>query len=94
MTKSEIGGRIANLRRSAGMTQQELAGACDVSKNTIWNVENGRHNPERIAPKLATALDVSINFLLGRPEEKTAIDVSRLSDTDRLLVRQIVERLS
>lgn len=36
---------IAKLRKERGMTQQELASALGVSRQTIISLENGRYNP-------------------------------------------------
>lgn len=35
---------IAELRRSRGITQSELAEAVDVTRQTIISIENGRYN--------------------------------------------------
>ena len=36
---------IEELRKSRGMTQEELASALEVSRQTIGSLENGRYNP-------------------------------------------------
>ncbi len=40
--------RIAELRKAAGLTQQALAAALGVSRQTIISLENGRYNPTLI----------------------------------------------
>jgi len=37
--------RIIELRKVAGMTQQELADAVNVTRQTIISLEHGRYNP-------------------------------------------------
>ena len=36
---------IKDLRKQNNMTQEELAKACGVSRQTIISLENGRYNP-------------------------------------------------
>ena len=65
----DMGMRIAQRRKMAGLTQEQLAERIDVSTQTISYIET-RHNairPENLA-KLCEALDVSADFILfGRP---------------------------
>ncbi|HHT68296.1 MAG TPA: helix-turn-helix transcriptional regulator [Firmicutes bacterium] len=37
--------RLSDLRREWGVTQEELADALEVSRQTISSIENGRYNP-------------------------------------------------
>lgn len=37
--------KIAELRRAAGLTQEELAKKADVTRQTIISLEQGRYNP-------------------------------------------------
>jgi len=36
---------LSDLRREWGVTQEELADALEVSRQTISSIENGRYNP-------------------------------------------------
>ena len=54
-------------RKELGMTQQQLADKCGLSKNTIYNYENGKFEPttenlEIISKKL----NVDITELIGK----------------------------
>lgn len=40
--------RLADLRRMQGVTQEELADALEVSRQTISSIENERYNPSII----------------------------------------------
>lgn len=40
--------RLADLRKANGLTQEELADALEVSRQTISSIENGRYNPSII----------------------------------------------
>ena len=49
--------RIAELRKSLGMTQEELASRTDVTRQTIISLEQGRYNPSvLLAYRIAKAL--------------------------------------
>lgn len=37
--------RLEELRHERGMTQEELADALEVSRQTVGSLENGRYNP-------------------------------------------------
>ena len=62
----KIGDRIKQLRRSKGMSQQELADKTGLSKMTIYHIEKGNKQPTaETLSKIANALDVSMDFLMG-----------------------------
>lgn len=57
-----IGEKIKKFRKLKGLTQEELANKCGLSKNGLWNYENNKRKPNtEILDRIATALD--INFL-------------------------------
>jgi putative transcriptional regulator len=52
---------IEELRKSRGMTQEELASALEVSRQTIGSLENGRYNPSiLLAIKIARYFHVQV----------------------------------
>ncbi|MBO6215412.1 MAG: helix-turn-helix transcriptional regulator [Lachnospiraceae bacterium] len=53
--------RIAELRKSKKLTQQELANLLGVTRQTIISLEGGRYNPSiALAFKLARTFDMQI----------------------------------
>jgi len=53
--------RLEELRKERGMTQEELADALEVSRQTISSIENGRYNPSIVlAFKIARFFGTSI----------------------------------
>jgi transcriptional regulator with XRE-family HTH domain len=57
-----VGSRIRSLRHSQGMTQEDLAAACDVSRSAVaqWETDRAgqlRDNITRIADALATTVE-------------------------------------
>mgnify|MGYP002082655745 FL=1 len=62
---SEIGMRIRRQRERAGMTQEQLGEACDLSTSFIGHIERGsRKLSVESLYKLAAVLDVSVDYLL------------------------------
>jgi transcriptional regulator with XRE-family HTH domain len=61
-----FGARLAELRKAAGFTQQELAQELGVSRRMIAYYEGEtEHPPAALLPGLATALGVTTDELLG-----------------------------
>ena len=53
--------RLEAIRRERGITQEELASALEVSRQTIGSLENGRYNPSiLLAFKIARYFGLSI----------------------------------
>lgn len=72
MTGTPVGNQIRRLRFARGeMTQQALADACGVTRQTIIALEAGRYAPSlELAFRIAHALDVRIEdvFHWSKPE--------------------------
>ena len=61
-----IGEKIAELRKSRKMTQEELAGIVGVSAQSVSKWENSQTMPDiMLLPTLASALDVTVNDLFS-----------------------------
>lgn len=53
--------RLEEIRKEKGITQEELANALEVSRQTVGSLENGRYNPSIIlAFKIAKYFDLTI----------------------------------
>lgn len=62
--------RLEELRKQHGITQEELADALSVSRQTIGSLENGRYNPSiLLAFRLAKYFHVTIEDIFMDPEE-------------------------
>ncbi|QMT16121.1 helix-turn-helix transcriptional regulator [Planococcus maritimus] len=65
------GERIKALRKKSSFTQKQLANKVHVSSQVISNWERGYSTPDsEDAKNLATALDCTADYLLGREEKK------------------------
>ena len=68
-----LGENIAALRKQRGMTQQSLADALYVTRQTISKWEKNLSVPDADALiRLANALDTTVQVLLGQPAETSA----------------------
>lgn len=60
-----LGEKIKLLRKQKGLTQNELGKLCGMADSAIRRYESGRGNPKlETLKKIATNLDVSVDFLL------------------------------
>lgn len=61
---------IKELRKQNNMTQEELATACKVSRQTIISLESGKYNPSiYLAHKIAVIFDSTIEKVFIFEEE-------------------------
>ncbi len=79
------GSLIRELRKAAGLTQEQLAGEIDCDPQTISNVENDRYLSADIALKISKRFRVPVDYILGKidsPDEYSkmiAADISLMS---------------
>lgn len=65
--------KIAELRRTFGLTQQDMADRLSVSRQTVISLENGRYNPSiMLAFRIARLFERQIEdvFLFEESEEE------------------------
>lgn len=61
----EIGSKLKNARNDKGLTQEQAAEICGVSRQTISNWENNKSYPDIISViKMSDAYSVSLDHLL------------------------------
>lgn len=90
-TVSEIGAVIAKLRKSKGVTQEELANYVGVSAQAVSKWENGGVPDTELLPKIADYFKVTIDRLFGIQNELSANiqdvileDIAKTKDEDRI----------
>lgn len=89
----DFGTRLKNLRKQAGLTQQQLATQLGITKSVVSFYELQERSPSpEVLIKLASIFHVSADYLLGLDTRET-IDVSDLDEKDIQAVRALVERL-
>ena len=57
----KLGGRIEELRKEKGFTQEELAEKAGLHRAYFWDIEQGRNISVRTAYKISRALGVSLS---------------------------------
>lgn len=63
--------RLEEIRKSRGITQEELANILEVSRQTIGSLENGRYNPSIIlAFKIAKFFNLTIEDIFIYEEDE------------------------
>ena len=89
----DFGTRLKQLRKQAGLTQQQLATQLGITKSVVsfYELQDRSPSPE-VLIKLAAIFHVSADYLLGLDTRET-IDVTDLDEKDIQAVRAIVERL-
>jgi transcriptional regulator with XRE-family HTH domain len=73
--RAEFGGRVRELRRRLGISQEELADRCRLHRTYVGGIERGERNPSLVnIGRLAEALQVPIAELFpphaGRPKAR------------------------
>lgn len=62
--------RLTELRKQRGITQEDLADALEVSRQTIGSLENGRYNPSiQLAFRIARYFNLNIEDIFIYEEE-------------------------
>jgi transcriptional regulator with XRE-family HTH domain len=79
-----VGARIRQLRRSAKLTQRQLAERVPMSAGNLSRIENGEQGPptDEILERVANALDTD-------PAELLALAGRRLDPTTELVLREL-----
>lgn len=77
MTQPELGKRILELRKSKGLTQEELVEKCNINVRTIQRIEAGEVTPRSFTIKtILEALEVDSNLLFQKVDHKSDIQFS------------------
>lgn len=98
--KVEVGSKIRDLRKRAGMTQQELATLIGVKQSDLSRMENGEYRVSLSSlVKILSVLDMSVGEFFGekpslRNDESNLLDSFRaLGNDERRQVLQQVQKL-
>jgi len=101
---TQLGLRIADLRKQHGITQIQLAETLEVSQQTINSYEVARRRvPVSALPTLATLFEVSVDELLGKenkqasnkrgPASKLQKQLERVSSLPRSKQKFVIEMI-
>jgi transcriptional regulator with XRE-family HTH domain len=91
MATSGVGGRVAEERKLAGLTQQQLATRANVSTSLVRAVEQGRSpaSPAFVSA-MSRALNVQVAELLDQPYPRQSLADHRLHSTVPAIRRELV----
>jgi transcriptional regulator with XRE-family HTH domain len=99
----QLGGRIAGLRKEQGLTQTQLAEVLGLTQQMVASYEVGRRRvPVSLLPKIATALAVSVEALIGQgrtapskrgPPPKLQQQMERIQRLPRAKQRLVLQML-
>lgn len=71
--------RIRDIREDADMTQAQVADLLFVNRRTYSCYETGRHMmPTEILSRLADLFNTSVDYLIGRTDEKSLIQNQKI----------------
>jgi len=103
----QIGNNIKKYRKGLNITQEEMAIKINIPRSTYANYENNQRTPNAvILLKIADALDVNVNDLLGITEVKFSpleikiqanpldISIEPLSNEDMLAKKDFFQEIS
>lgn len=63
--------RLRHERERLGLMQKEMAQKLDIPPNTYNGYETGKRNPNlEVAKHISDTLDISVDYLLGRTDER------------------------
>ncbi len=84
MKQPELGQKILELRKSKGLTQEELVEKCNINVRTIQRIESGEVTPRTFTIKtILEALNVDSNLIFRNNEENNQVQFT--SKENRIL---------
>lgn len=87
-----IGEKIQILREERNLKQKELAELAGITEATLSRYENGKREPKgEIISKLATVLNVSTDYLLGRNDIVTSNIHPKVNLAEQVALKLIKE---
>ena len=92
----KFGDKLREQRTKAGLTQEELGKAVDISRRTLINYENGNSYPQdrKVYYKLAEYFDVDVNYFLTENEEFLALAAEGYGKRGQEQANHILEQAS
>jgi transcriptional regulator with XRE-family HTH domain len=102
MPPSSFGARLAEARKLRELTQEQLGEKADIPSAVISHFETGVRGSASAdnLVKLADALRVSVDYLLGRADEMTPLSgelerrAAKLTDGNREVLETFIESLA
>ena len=91
----KFGERLKSFREQKNLTQEELASLSGISARSIQRYENGTNRPRvEAAEKIAKALDIQVDVLLGTNDMLVAEAKSKYGYRGAKQAQELVEEVS
>lgn len=91
---AKFGELLKDLRKNAGLTQQQLADKIWVTKASICYYEQSERVPSpEVLIKFAEVFHVSTDYLLGIEKKQRFLDISDLTEEDITLLQHVIDTL-
>lgn len=88
-----LGERITRLRKKSNLSQKELADKTNLTEATLSRYENDLREPKgEVIVKIANALDVTTDYLLGRTDEIN-VKKENKNTSDEKEIEKIIDEL-
>lgn len=82
--------KLKELRKENGLTQTEFARVFNISAGTIGNWESGTRTPDTdMLKRIADFFNTSIDYLLGRDDNRFSFAGSQLKDEEFALIGEV-----
>ncbi len=96
-----FGQRLMEVRKKRGLSQEDLAALVGTKGPAIGRYERGKANPTiEVAIRLADALDISLDYLVGKVDTELDIatlnrmkDIGTLPEKDRHFILRAIDGL-
>lgn len=89
INKVAMGQRIRAVRKEKNISSEVLAEQVNIAVESLWHIENGaRKTSLQTLCNIAEALDVSIDYILGRVESPSLAIVQSVSSEHNLSEEQ------
>ena len=98
--------RLSQLRKELGMTKKDVAEKLNIDQSTYGKYELSKRQPDYdTLIKLASFFDVSVDYLLGRIEDRNPgsnypadakamlRDIAKLTDEQKEIVKRLIKEL-
>lgn len=89
-----LASRIREVAKSKNIKLKDMLDACDLGKNAMSHLDNGKSLAHDSLAKIADYLDVSVDYLLGRTDDPQSHKVkNELIDTVNQLTEDEAQKL-
>lgn len=91
---SALGRRMKSERKRQGLTLEALSERIGISRNFLWEIEDGRKAPAlHTLYQLGVSLELSVDYLLGLSPEKKPIRPDAPATQRDLAIRRVTRAL-